>query len=272
MRFKGQSALITGAASGIGRATALRLLAEDCMVACLDVDENGLRTLAAEFDRLSGNADATRSADEESRLITVKGSIAAAEDVERFVWLAKNSFGRIDFLFNNAGVEFVSALEQTNEADWDAVFDVNMKGTFLMSKAVMPHLREVGGGVIVNNASDAGLRGIRMNAAYSSSKAGIVHLTRSMALDYGQYNIRTNCICPGCIKTPLCERFNAEVGAAHGISGAQALQEFVDANIPMLRVGLPDEVASVVAFLFSEDAKYVSGAIIPIDGGLTAGM
>lgn len=89
MRFKGQSALITGAASGIGRATALRLLAEDCMVACLDVDENGLRTLAAEFDRLSGNADATRSADEESRLITVKGSIAAAEDVERFVWLAK---------------------------------------------------------------------------------------------------------------------------------------------------------------------------------------
>lgn len=269
MRFEGQSALVTGAASGIGRATALRLLSEGCMVACLDIEENGLRSLAQEFDRQSGSG---AEANLESRLITVKGSVGIAQDVERFVWLAKNSFKRIDFLFNNAGIEFISPLDQTNEADWDAVFDVNLKGTYLMSKAVMPYLREAGGGVIVNNASDAGLRGIRMNAAYSSSKAGIVHLTRSMALDYGQYNIRTNCICPGCIRTPLCERFNAEVGAARGISGAQALQEFVDANIPMLRVGLAEEVASVVAFLFSEDAKYVSGAIIPIDGGLTAGM
>jgi meso-butanediol dehydrogenase/(S,S)-butanediol dehydrogenase/diacetyl reductase len=133
-------------------------------------------------------------------------------------------------------------------------------------------MRAIAGGVIINNASDAGLRGIKMNAAYSSSKAGIIHFTRSLALDYGKYNIRCNCICPGCIRTPLCERFNAEVGAKKGISGEQALKEFVDANIPMLRVGMPEEVAAVVAFLCSEDARYISGAIIPIDGGLTAGM
>lgn len=269
MRFQGKSALITGAGSGIGRATALRLLSEGSFVACLDIEESGLQSLVQEFE-----ASGTESplADDKGRLIAMKGSIAVPSDVERFVSIAKNSFGRIDFLFNNAGIEFVAPLDETSEADWDAVFDVNMKGTYLMSKAVIPHLLEVGGGAIVNNASDAGLRGIRMNAAYSTSKAGIIHLTRSLALDYGKHNIRTNCVCPGCIKTPLCERFNAEVGAVRGISGAQALQEFVDANIPMLRVGMPDEVASVVAFLFSEEAKYVSGAIIPIDGGLTAGM
>lgn len=267
MRFEGKSALVTGAASGIGRATALRLISEGAMVGCLDLDEAGLQSLLQESAHFQG-AESTGK----KKLLVAKGSIASAQEVESFVALAKAEFGRVDFLFNNAGIEFVSPLDETSEADWDAVYDVNVKGTYLMSKSVIPHLREVGGGVIVNNASDAGLRGIRMNAAYSSSKAAIIHMTRSLALDYGKENIRTNCICPGCIKTPLCERFNAEVGAAQGISGEQALQEFVDANIPMLRVGMPDEVASVVAFLFSDEAKYISGAIIPIDGGLTAGM
>lgn len=268
MRFEGKSALVTGAASGIGRATALRLLSEGAMLGCLDLDEAGLQSLLQEAAQL----DAVAKSAGKKKLLVAKGSIASANEVESFVALAKAEFGRVDFLFNNAGIEFVSPLDETSEADWNAVYDVNVKGTYLMSKSVIPHLREVGGGVIVNNASDAGLRGIRLNAAYSSSKAAIIHMTRSMALDYGKENIRTNCICPGCIKTPLCERFNAEVGAAQGISGEQALQEFVDANIPMLRVGMPDEVASVVAFLFSEEAKYISGAIIPIDGGLTAGM
>lgn len=262
MRFAGKSALITGAASGIGRATALRLASEGCSVTCLDVDSAGL----AETQQIAASQSSS------GQIQCVTGSIAEPEHVRSFVKSAVDNFGRIDFLFNNAGVEFVAPLDLTSEEEWDAVFDVNMRGTFLVSKEVIPYMRAIGGGVIINNASDAGLRGIRMNAAYSSSKAGIIHLTRSMSLDYGQYNIRTNCICPGCIKTPLCERFNAEVGAVKGISGEQALKEFVDANIPMLRVGLPEEVASVVAFLYSDDARYISGAIIPIDGGLTAGM
>jgi NAD(P)-dependent dehydrogenase (short-subunit alcohol dehydrogenase family) len=131
---------------------------------------------------------------------------------------------------------------------------------------------EAGRGVITNNASDAGLRGIKLNAAYSTSKAGIIHLTRSLALDYTGKGIRSNCICPGCIRTPLCERFNAEVGARKGKSGEEVLQEFVQENIPMARVGTPEEVAAVVLFLSSPAASYISGAIIPVDGGLTAGM
>lgn len=175
-------------------------------------------------------------------------------------------------MFNNAGVEFISPLMETSESDWDRVMDVNMKGTYMMTKAALEVMVRKKFGVIINNASDAGLRGIKVNAAYSSSKAGIIHLTRSLSLDYAQFGIRTNCICPGCIRTPLCERFNAEVGARKGISGEQALQEFVEANIPMQRVGTPEEVASVVTFLCSEDARYINGAILPIDGGLTAGM
>ena len=255
-----RTALVTGAASGIGRATALRLAKDGFCVGALDVNEELLHTLDSELKNIG------------SPYISMCGDISKSADVSRFVREAAAKLKRIDFLFNNAGVEFVAMLDQTTEDEWEHVHDTNMKGTFLMSKEVIPHLRQVGGGAIVNNASDAGLRGIKLNAAYSSSKAGIIHLTRSIALDYGKENIRCNCICPGCIKTPLCERFNEEVGARKGKTGKEALDDFVKANIPMLRVGLPEEVAALVAFLFSEQASYISGAVIPIDGALTAGM
>lgn len=238
----------------------MRLASEGYGVAALDLDAGGLETLAKELAE-SGHP-----------FICQSGDISKADNVRNFVSSAIKQFDRIDCLFNNAGVEFVAPLEETSEEQWDHVQDTNMKGTFLMSKEVVPHMRAIGGGAIVNNASDAGLRGIKLNAAYSSSKAGIIHLTRSIALDYGPYNIRCNCICPGCIKTPLCERFNDEVGARKGKSGKEALDDFVKANIPMLRVGYPEEVAALVSFLFSENASYISGAVIPIDGALTAGM
>lgn len=260
MRFADRAIIVTGAASGIGRATALRFLREGAMVTAVDVDEAGLQSLTGEAAQFAG------------MLLPFTGDIARGSDVEKFVSATVEKFGRLDHLFNNAGVEFVSPLETTTDEQWRHVMDTNLTGTFQVTRACIPHIRKVGGGVIVNNASDAGLRGIKVNAAYSSSKAAIIHLTRSVALDYGKDNIRCNCICPGCIRTPLCERFNAEVGARKGRSGEEVLQEFVDANIPMLRVGLADEVASLVAFLCSADAQYISGAIIPIDGGLTAGM
>jgi NAD(P)-dependent dehydrogenase (short-subunit alcohol dehydrogenase family) len=260
MTMAGKVALVTGAGSGIGKAAAIRLSREGCRVGALDLSTVSLAGLEKELEPLA------------HPFFTLTGDISKAEDVREFVSTAAESFGRVDFLFNNAGVEFVAPLEETSEEQWQHVHDTNMKGTFLMCREVMPHMRAIGGGAIVNNASDAGLRGIKLNAAYSSSKAGIIHLTRSISLDYGPYNIRCNCICPGCIKTPLCERFNAEVGARKGISGEQALQEFVEANIPMKRVGMPEEVAALVAFLFSDEACYISGAIIPIDGALTAGM
>ncbi len=260
MKFDGRVSLITGGGSGIGRATALQFAREGAAVVLVDIDAHSAAAAAGEIGALGGQA------------IAVPGDVGAASTAERAVKTAMEKFGRLDFLFNNAGMEFIAPLLETEEEQWDAVQDTNMKGTYLMSRAAIRVMRRTGYGVIVNNASDAGLRGIKLNAAYSSSKAGIIHLTRSIALDYAADGIRCNCICPGCIRTPLCERFNAEVGARKGKSGEEVLNDFVQANIPMKRVGTSDEVASVVLFLCSEEARYVNGAVIPVDGGLTAGM
>ncbi len=259
-RFEDRVAVVTGAASGIGRATALAFARQGASLVLIDLNEEQLLATASEIAGLGRAAT------------TIKGDIAAIETAERAVESARLTFGRLDFLFNNAGTEFVAPLLETDIEDWDRVMDVNLRGTFLMSRACCAVMRDTGFGVIVNNASDAGIRGIRLNAAYSTSKAGIVHLTRSIALDYARYGIRANCICPGCIRTPLCERFNEEVGSMAGRSGKEVLEEFVMANIPFERVGEPEEVASVVLFLCSDEASYITGAVIPIDGGLTAGM
>ncbi|MBX9666227.1 MAG: SDR family oxidoreductase [Candidatus Obscuribacterales bacterium] len=230
------------------------------MVIGVDISGSSLQALEKEARTFDG------------KCIGVIGDIKEPLTSVKAVDTAIQHFGRLDYLFNNAGIEFISPLLETEDSNWDEVIDTNLRGTFLMSKRCCQVMADTGFGVIVNNASDAGIRGIKVNAAYSISKAGIVHLTRSIALDYADKGIRANCICPGCIRTPLCERFNAEVGERKGKSGAEVLKEFVQENIPMLRVGEPEEVASVVLFLCSDDARYVTGAVIPIDGGLTAGM
>jgi NAD(P)-dependent dehydrogenase (short-subunit alcohol dehydrogenase family) len=260
VRFAGKVAFVTGAGSGIGRATALAYAGAGARVACFDVDGQACRATGAEIIASGGES------------LAFEGSIADARAVDQAISATVSAWQRLDFLFNNAGCEFVAPLLETTEDEWDKVFDTNAKGTYLVTKAALPAMLRTGYGVITNNASDAGLRGIKLNAAYSSSKAAIIHLTRSLALDYAKMGIRTNCICPGCIRTPLCERFNEEVAARKGKTGDEVLAEFVAANIPMGRVGEPDEVASVVLFLSSDEARYINGAVIPIDGGLTAGM
>ena len=260
MRFANKVALITGGGSGIGRATALAFAQQGAKVVILEINGDAARNTAHEIESSGGQC------------VWHEGTVASAEDADRSVLMALGTYGRLDFLFNNAGMEFIAPLTETAESEWDQVLDTNLKGCYLMSRAAIEAMKRNGSSVIVNNASDAGLRGIKLSAAYSSSKAGIIHLSRSIALDYAASGIRCNCICPGCIRTPLCERFNAQVGARKGQSGEEVLEKFVRANIPMLRVGLPEEVASLVLFLCSEDAAYITGAIIPIDGGLTAGM
>lgn len=260
MEFEGKTVLITGGASGIGRATALAFAASGAHVAILDIDAAACDKTASKITGSGGSACA------------FVGSVTESGVIEQAVAKMVKTWGAVDFLFNNAGLELILPLLETSESDWDAVLSTNLKGTYLATKAVLPAMLGRGTGVIINNASDAGLRGIKLSAAYSSSKSAIIHLTRSVALDYAAQGIRCNCICPGCIRTPLCERFNAEVGARKGISGEVALRQFVEANIPMQRVGEPEEVASVVLFLCSSAARYVNGAIIPVDGGLTAGM
>lgn len=265
MRFSGKVAFITGGGSGIGKATALAFAAAGASVTVFDVVRESAQQVA---DGINAHFAGTAAA----VALAFAGDIADGQAVEDSVRQTVQKFGRIDFLFNNAGVEFISPLLETTEETWDHVLDTNLRGTYLVSKAVLAEMLCTGGGVIINNASDAGIRGIRLNAAYSTSKAAIVQLTRSIALDYAAQNVRCNCICPGCIRTPLCERFNAEVGARQGKTGPQVLKEFVDANVPMLRVGEAEEVASVVLFLCSPEAAYITGAVLPIDGGLTAGM
>jgi len=203
----------------------------------------------------------------------IHANVSKTADLEKIVRGSIAAYGKIDFLFNNAGCELVKPLLETSEEEYDLILATNLKGTFFLSKLVIEQMLDTAsGGIIVNTASDAGLRGIRWNAAYSASKAAIIHLSRSIAMDYAAKGIRCNCICPGSIRTPLCERFNAEVGRRHGRSGEEVLQDFVDKNIPMKRVGTAEEVASVVLFLCSNEAQYLNGAIVPIDGGLTAGM
>lgn len=267
MRFKDRVILITGAASGIGKATSLAFAKEGASVVAFDIDGVELSKTA---DEIRSICDATAGAT--GRCVPFEGDVGKANDAQAAIKKCLQEFGRLDFLFNNAGLELVLPLMETDESTWDAIIDTNLKGTYLMSYEAVKVMSPAKFGVIINNASDAGLRGIKYSAAYSTSKAGIIHFTRSLALDYAKQGIRSNCICPGCIRTPLCERFNAEVGARKGKSGEEVLNEFVMANIPMERVGTPEEVSSVVTFLCSDDARYINGAIIPIDGGLTAGM
>ena len=260
MRFKGKTAYITGGGSGIGRATAIAFAAEGAAVTIVDINAEGAAETAKTIESTGG------------RCLAIHGDVSNSELVAGSIRETISKFADLHFVLNNAGCEYVAPLLETSDEQWDQVIDTNLKGTFMVARAAAEHMVRTGFGVITNNASDAGLRGIRLNAAYSTSKAGIIHLTKSIALVYGAYGVRCNCVCPGCIKTPLCERFNKEVGARVGRPGPEVLDEFVQANIPMLRVGLPEEVASVVLFLSSDDARYVSGATIAVDGGLTAGM
>jgi len=260
VNFERRVALVTGGASGIGKATCQAFAKQGAIVVAFDILGNACREVCQEIRDNGGQS------------LAIEGDLASIRDCEYAVSTALEHFPRIDYLFNNAGSELVKPLLETDEMDWDSICDTNLKGTFFLSKLVIEDMVQKGGGAIVNNSSDAGVRGMRWSAAYSTTKAAVIQLTRSIALDYAQYGIRCNCIAPGCVRTPLCERFNNEVGARHGKTGEEALNDFLEKNVPMKRIGQPEEIASVVLFLCSDAASYVNGAVISVDGGLTAGV
>lgn len=253
MRFENKVAIITGGTSGIGLAAA-QLFSQE-----------GARVVLMARDPSRGQAAVEQITTEGGQAIFVPGDVGVAADCQRCVAAAIESFGRLDILFNNAGVIHVNRnLVETSEEEWDATLNSNLKGTFLMSRAAIPRIVEGGGGVIINNASIFGLVGGSGVAAYCAAKGGVVTLTKAMALDHAAQNIRVNCICPGSVSTPMLENEMNDLG------GVEVQTPQFASRHPLNRIASPQEIARSVAYLASEDASFVTGIALSVDGGRSA--
>ncbi|MFZ7116549.1 MAG: SDR family oxidoreductase [Bacteroidota bacterium] len=246
--FLNKTAIITGGSFGIGKATALAFASKGANVVIADIIEDH-ETLEL-IKKSGGNA------------IFVKCDVSKASDVKKMIDAAISSFGTIDFCFNNAGIEGISALtHECTEENWDHTIDVNQKGVWLCMKHQIPVMLIQGKGVIVNNASVAGLVGFQNLPAYVASKHAIIGLTKSAALEYAKKGIRVNVVCPGVIKTPMIDRFTG--------NNKEVEKQFENQE-PIGRLGQPEEVANAVIWLCSDQSSFVTGVTLPVDGGWVA--
>ena len=245
----GQVAMVTGAASGIGRAIALLLSQMGASVAVLDIDDRGGSETVSEICRQNGKA------------VFLRCDVRSAEDCARTVRATIERFGKISILCNNAGIVIRKGTAELREEEWDLVQDVTLKSVYLLSREVIPHMIRNGGGRIINTGSGWSLKGGPKAAAYCAAKAGVLNLTRSMAIDYGRNNIRVNCVCPGDVDTPMLRSECSQLGD----EPRRFMQEA--ANRPLQRIGTPDDVAHAVLFLAGEMSNWITGACLLVDGG-----
>jgi NAD(P)-dependent dehydrogenase (short-subunit alcohol dehydrogenase family) len=257
MRLQDKVALITGGTSGIGEAVVELFAREGAKVAITGRNEARGQAVTArviEFgDRSGGESD--------GQAIFVRADVRNAAECKRAVDETLRSFGRLDILFNNAGVFFPNTVLECSEEEWDIQIDINLKGTFLMSKYALQPMLAQGRGVIINNSSGWGLVGGDKAVAYCASKGGVVQLTKAMAIDHGRQGIRVNCICPGDVDTPMLP----EDARLRGLDWKTYLAGCE--NRPMGRIGTPEEIAKAVLFLACDDSSFMTGAALVVDGG-----
>jgi NAD(P)-dependent dehydrogenase (short-subunit alcohol dehydrogenase family) len=252
MSFEGKVAVVTGAGTGIGLATALAFSEKGAYVGIVDLDQQ------------AGSKAVDQCLASGKQAIFLNCNVAVTAGVDRMVAQVLAKWGRIDILVNNAGIYIQGDITKTAPSDWERIMAVNLTGAFLCIQAVIPIMIQQGGGVIVNVGSEAGLVGIGNQVAYNVSKGGIIALTRSCAVDFAPQGVRVNCVCPGTTETPLVQA--AVQRAADPIAARRKLEQVR----PLNRLGKPEEIASAIVYLASDEAGYATGSILSIDGGYTA--
>jgi len=252
MRLKDKVAIITGAGSGIGRATAVLFAKEGAKVVVVDIDKKAGEETVRIIRSNGGEA------------IFVQADVSKATDAERIVKTTIEEYGKVDILFNNAGVwvRGIDTVVDAPEEEWDRVININLKSVFLCSKYAIPEMIKNGGGVIINMASAQGLVGTAGYATYCASKGGVVLLTKATALDYAPYNIRVNCLCPGAVATPPLYK--------KGWPNDPKLKQIIKELEPIGRPAEPEEIAYAALFLASDESSFMTGAALVVDGGWTA--
>ncbi len=247
MDFNGKVVLVTGAGAGIGKAAAILFAQNGAKVAVNDLSDT----------------DAVAEVNKYSEGILVKGDVSKSEDARFIVEETVRKFGALDILVNNAGIVLPGRIDNTEEDQWDRTMQINLKGVYLVSKYAVLQMKKQGGGVIVNTASSVAIKGVKDRAAYTASKGGVLSLSRAMAADYLQDKIRVNCICPGTTLSPSLEKRLAAFKDSE-----KAREEFI-ARQPMKRFGKPEEIAYAILFAACNEADFMNGSIISIDGGMT---